>query len=639
MRVVIRSSHTRVCLLVAILPCLSTGARSEELSFDGAKLQPVPYPAVESFETQVREQLLTARQRFDQRVAEGSLEDEELGRASGELGRLYLLYDLMKPAEAAFANARVLQPQDFRWPHYLGYLLAMEGRYEAARSELEAAVALNSGYVASWIRLGNVQMELKDWQTATASFERALELDTNSAAATYGLGYIAYSRADYDRAIELLERVLELQPQADRVHYLLAMAYRERGDAELARRHLELSGQQSVRIEDPQVAALSELITGSSIHFELGTRALVRGDYALAVEEFRQVVKIEPNDYLAYYNLSLALLEGGDRSGAKAALRAALEVNSRFRNGHFNLATMAAEEGRFDEAAVHFEAAHRIDPEDEQAHLDWTTALSRTGQTQRAVEELRKLLERHPDQYEARLNLGTMLAGLGRPSEARAAWQGLLEVEVEPEYRAAAHLALAELDAESGNEERAVGHYRALLEIQPQSVEALLGLANLSGRLQRFREAADYFERVVQRAPGDVHARFGYSMALILDGQYASARRALEEGLDEIPGSVPLQHLLARLLATCPEDGVRDGARAMELAQEVIERDLTLEHAETLAMALAEQGRFDEAIDWERQVLEEAQRRNDATRIELAQSRLSLYEAGQKVRAPWRPTQ
>ena len=49
-------------------------------------------------------------------------------------------------------------------------------------------------------------------------------------------------------------------------------------------------------------------------------------------------------------------------------------------------------------------------------------------------------------------------------------------------------------------------------------------------------------------------------------------------------------HGLARLLATSPDDHVRDGQRAMTLVQDLVKQGRTLELGETLAMALAELG-------------------------------------------------
>ncbi len=49
---------------------------------------------------------------------------------------------------------------------------------------------------------------------------------------------------------------------------------------------------------------------------------------------------------------------------------------------------------------------------------------------------------------------------------------------------------------------------------------------------------------------------------------------------------------------------MRDGGRAVELAQSVVDEHPALNHLETLAMALAEAGRFDDAVTWQQRALE-----------------------------------
>ena len=79
---------------------------------------------------------------------------------------------------------------------------------------------------------------------------------------------------------------------------------------------------------------------------------------------------------------------------------------------------------------------------------------------------------------------------------------------------------------------------------------------------------------------------------------------------------------------------MRGGGRALELANLVFERQPSIDHGETVAMALAELGRFDEATEFQRRVLRHAQ--TAAPRqVAPIRERLSLYESGEPCRAPW----
>jgi tetratricopeptide (TPR) repeat protein len=179
----------------------------------------------------------------------------------------------------------------------------------------------------------------------------------------------------------------------------------------------------------------------------------------------------------------------------------------------------------------------------------------------------------------------------------------------------------------------AVGHYRAALELDPEIEGVQARLASALGRTGRFSESAAEFAKAIEQDPTNEGLRFGQAMARLLAEDYPEARGGLEEALTALPESRPLKHLLARVLATCPDPAVRDGEKALQLAQEVMAGQSSLEQAETLAMALAELGRFQEAAARQRQVV--AAMEAQAAPAEQARRRLELYENGSPCRAPW----
>jgi hypothetical protein len=61
--------------------------------------------------------------------------------------------------------------------------------------------------------------------------------------------------------------------------------------------------------------------------------------------------------------------------------------------------------------------------------------------------------------------------------------------------------------------------------------------------------------------------------------------------------------MLAYLLAASPQLEVRDGGRALELAQRVYNATSAAEHGALVALALAELGRCSEASEWQRRMI------------------------------------
>ena len=124
--------------------------------------------------------------------------------------------------------------------------------------------------------------------------------------------------------------------------------------------------------------------------------------------------------------------------------------------------------------------------------------------------------------------------------------------------------------------------------------------------------------------------------ARILSGDVAAARRDLETALAKHPSDPRIADTLARVLATAPEDTVRDGAMAADIASKLIDAMPSTQHAETMAMALAELGRFEDAAKLEEQAIAGMESAGvTGPDLDDARRRLELYRRSQPVRAPW----
>ena len=92
------------------------------------------------------------------------------------------------------------------------------------------------------------------------------------------------------------------------------------GDAEKAKAHLAQQGSVGVRVADPLVDGLQDLITGERVYLARGKVAFEAQRYADAVTEFRKAVAAKPDSVTARINLGAALTQVGDVNGAVAAV-------------------------------------------------------------------------------------------------------------------------------------------------------------------------------------------------------------------------------------------------------------------------------------------------------------------------------
>jgi tetratricopeptide (TPR) repeat protein len=262
---------------------------------------------------------------------------------------------------------------------------------------------------------------------------------------------------------------------------------------------------------------------------------------------------------------------------------------------------MAFRAGDMAAAVEAFAAAVEAAPESVAARVNLGSALAGTGDVAGAIEQFRRVLELQPDNQASRFNLATLLAGSDDRASAEEA-AGLLESLVaESPGDAAARRQLAEILVRLGRTDEALAAYREAVGIDPYDAAAWLGEVEL--HLSR--------------------------------SDYATARERLDNAFSLNPRSPRIVNAYARLLAGSPAAELRDGEQALDLAQQLLEAVSTVEHAATLAMALAEVGRCDDAATLQEQVVATA-REGGVGAGDLAPmiAALSRYRSGAPCRPP-----
>jgi tetratricopeptide (TPR) repeat protein len=154
--------------------------------------------------------------------------------------------------------------------------------------------------------------------------------------------------------------------------------------------------------------------------------------------------------------------------------------------------------------------------------------------------------------------------------------------------------------AHTGRLPEAVAHYQAALEILPDAPEAHRAFGMALADQGKIRDAIAHFREALRLKPDDV------------------------ETLDE----------LSWALATYPEDVVRDGKEAVQLATHAVQLTggQNMATVDTLAAAYAEAGRFEEAIRTEQKAVEFAAASRQPQLAEEFRRRLKLYQSGRAYR-------
>jgi tetratricopeptide (TPR) repeat protein len=264
---------------------------------------------------------------------------------------------------------------------------------------------------------------------------------------------------------------------------------------------------------------------------------------------------------------------------------------------HGNLATVLIGRGNYAEALEQCQEALRLKPDDASAHDNWGSILLKTGKPQEAIEQYERAVQIKPDSAEAQYNYGNALFQIGRVPEA-------------------------------------IGHYEQAVGINPYVAAAQYNLGNALLHVGRVEEAVGHYEQAVEVSPDDAEAHNKLGTALALVGRVREAIPEYEQALRLRPDNREAPNNLAWLLATVPPGQGGDPGRAVAVARRAC--DLTGRRMaaplDTLAVAYAAAGRFEEAIHTAEESMALARAAGQTQLVTDVQAQIDLFRAGQPYR-------
>ncbi len=555
---------------------------------------------VATFAADVPRPDLTAASRPVRDALTASAKDVEMSPASattwGHYAMLLHAHSCPVQANLAYAEAHRLDPADFRWAYFHGIVL-MKTEPAAALERYDRAIEMDGAYPGAHIRRALALGALGRDDEAQQALVRALELEPKNISAHIHLGQIEVKLGNIDRAIHHLELARRSRPRDTSLLSALAQAYARQGDRDRAREFAALAreGEEGRIVDETRFNEVVMMSVTRQAFLQRSGVLFSSGNIKGAQAELQKALDLGHDPGVIHSLRARQYLVAGDAPNCILAARAALDA------GH--------DEAALD--AVYAQALIRLN------RLDEADAVLRPRLTAEAPPAVTLLIW-----AEIAEASGDDAAAIERLSRALA---------IEDSRRARQRRALAQ--SRLGHIELALRELNELTRSAPHDVSAWLALGDVHRAANDSAAALVAYDRAAQNATSAAPGR--RAVSLLLEGsEFAEARNRLRALRQQWPQNPNLINELAWLLATCPDDTIRDGTQAISLVRPLVKRTRRREPAllDTLAAAQAEAGSFTIAVRIMTEAINLLGPDVAAARRRQYEERRNQYARG----APWR---
>jgi tetratricopeptide (TPR) repeat protein len=394
------------------------------------------------------------------------------------------------------------------------------------------------------------------------------------------LGIIESNRQNYDGAVDAFEHALRLSPRSTKTLNNLGNAYAAQKRLDLAENDFR-----SVLRIDP---------ANADANYNLGVLLMMKGSTAEAIPHFQRV-----HTEQSQLNLVRAYFAAHRKAEALRTAEALAEAKKSDVQVQFSLGVLLAQEREYKTAQQLLERADALQPDSFEILFNLGQALLRTREYARAELTLNRALKLQPESQDALYLLAQSYNGQSRPLDALDVLMRahklapnnadiiflmaqvtmsqnyyedaipLLEsgLEIAPR-RPDLLAALGESYFMAGKTEKAIDRFNALLEIDKSARSyAFLGLSYRN--LGRFDEAKSYFQQGLALDPHNSTCLFNLGYIAERQGDAAAAERYFQQTLQYSPDFSDALLELANL---------RTAARRLPEAEELLRRYVKVAH-------------------------------------------------------------
>jgi len=487
------------------------------------------------------------------------------GNAEAQIkaGTMNLLAAQYQDAKARADKVLAADPKNVEAQVLLGTALAGLRKTDAAIATIEAAIKADPSRSRSYASLGDVQLATGKVDAAETSYTRAVEADPKSIPARMSLATFQWRAGRREKAEAELKETLALDASNVEVNRMLASLY-------LATNRVPL--------------AEAPLKTIAEVTKDVPSRMLLADYYRVSkrlpdAEKVLDTLEKDPKGFVPAKTRKAVIRYGqGLKKEGYAEIDAAIAKDAKSVEAILIKSDFLASDRRLEDALKTAETAVASDNSVAAAHFAVGRLRRALGKTEGAIAAFNEVLRLNPRATAAQLELSRAYLAAGRPKDTLQFAQDVLAVQPRNpdalllqarglmgvgDLRGAetatatlvrgysttpiVHIQLGDLQLRKGDVGAARAAYQRALAIDPQSIDAVTGLAAVDLRTGKGPDARARVDAALAKRPDSVALLLLAGRVAAQMKDYAASEQAFRRVLELDSSNVDVYGLLGNL--------------------------------------------------------------------------------------------
>lgn len=295
-----------------------------------------------------------------------------------------------------------------------------------------------------------------------------------------------------------------------------------------------------------------------------GRQALSDGKYAMAIDNFNVLTRLDTTDYWSFFFRGIAKYNLGDLRGADSDFDTSVRLNPIFTNGYHYRAITESRFGEYEAAFRDFNKALELRPGQPGIYFSRGVTSFLAQKFEDAVSDFDWYIKREPNDPGAYLNRGASYLFLKDTVKALEDYNKAIKLDrFEPE----GYIRRARIHSDRGDFDSAITDLDKAIELDSLNTLAHFNRALMLFELRRYNEAMDDFNMVLEHEPGNALTLYNRSLIFAQVGDYEKALEDMDRVININPDNVLAHYNRAAIFAEMGRwhDALEDYDKSIEL--------------------------------------------------------------------------